>query len=1016
MTAHVHLLGRAAAQVGNERIDFLPDKRFQLLAFLAYSGAWVSREKLSYLFWPDTSTDHARHNLRQLLRRVQSLDWVSELDTERQRIRWNVTTDVAAFRTAVETGDEDDALRLFVGPLLSGLESDGAGEFSTWLAFEREHVQSRWRKMILGRAADRERAGQHERAIALLQSLLESDPLDEEVLQHFMRVATQAGKQATALNSFQVFSERLDRELGLEPAASTRQLAKLIRAGAPSAEAIAAGSTPLAVPASRAAPDKLPHVTTSFVGRVSELDEIVRKLEMQGCRLITLLGPGGVGKSRLALQAAHALSEGYGGQVYFVSLESLPSADFVPTNTAEALGLSLQGKDPAAAQIARFIAQRQMLIVLDNFEHVSDAAVLVSDLLGACPHLKMMVTSRERLKLTNEWLIPLEGLRYLDDDHLPQADASRLDAVQLFLARARQVQPNFEPTRETLPHVLRICRLVEGSPLGIELAASWVRAIPILEIAEEIEKNLDFLSSANRDGPERHQSLRATFEYSWSLSTEKEQEALRRLAVFVGGFTREAAAVVADTSTAILAALIDKSLLRLSPGGRYDRHSLLYSFMLEKLTETPAEQRIVVEKHSTYFFHFLDHQWRKLLGQQASEGLSAIAEDFENILLGWQQILDKRRVEEVLATLPILTFFFDARVRYRDGVMLFEQASSHFAGDSRQHARVLGNLHAGRAWLWLWLGDFEQALHLVAKALDLLESERGDWGFWLAHRTRGFVAFFTGHFEESASCWHEELIGLKDGGRFPIEADLLGRLALAYASVGDIEAANRYLDEALPLRPSLGKYTKLTFLLYAGFAELTLERPQSAQMLLREAEGVAHELGDVRYLPHLTYGLGLGSLELGSYTEAREHFRNGLTLAEANDDLLAECWACILLGRACLVQGEHGDARDHLFRGVRAAHTYGFAPTLRYAMVAVAELEAREGRTQEAAECLEAVIGQPASDFLALNYAHKVLGLFPNVPEASNIEEKDATILQDLVEAFLSRQAPRSNSDPSVVS
>lgn len=965
MTLRVHLLGGAGAELGSARIAFLPDKRFQFLAFLAYAGDWVSREKLSYLFWPDTSTEQARHNLRQLLRRVQALGWVRGLEAERQRIRWLVPTDLNAFRAALEAGKEREALEHYRGPLLEGLESDDGSEFGAWLAFEREHLQARWRRVVLDRAADLERTGQHAQAADWLFELLERDPLDEAVLQGYLRVSSLAGRQLAALKAYQAFAERLERELGLEPTTTTQQLAQAIREAAPNPETVTSAT---------AASGGLPRAATAFVGRALELGELERVLSAKDCRLLSILGLGGIGKTRLALQAAQALSGDCGGRVHFVALETLPSADLLPVSIAESLGLSLQGKDPPLAQVARYLGPEPTLLVLDNFESVLDGAALVSDLLEACPGLKVIVTSREHLRLVEEWLFPIDGLLYAKNSQLSLEDASALDAVQLFLGRARQVQPGFALGRETLPHILRICQLVGGSPLGLELAATWVRAFPVAEIARELEHSLDFLASSSRNRPERHHSLRATFEYSWGLLSAREQAAARRLSIFVGGFTREAAAVVADVPVTVLAALLDKSLLRVSAQGRYDAHPLVSQFLQEKLAERPAEQAEMKDKHGAYFQRVLEHQWQTLLGQQGSEGVAAIAEDFENIRLTWQLVLENGQVQDVLRTIPALTFFFDARVRYLEGIDLFEQASRSFGRDHPEHRRVRGNLRAAQAWLSLWLGRFEQALDLIPEASELLAPSGSDWGAWLLLRTRGFLAFFTGDFGEAARCWRDELAGLREESRLPVEAELLSRLALVYACLGEGATASSYLAEALSPRPKLGSHPRLTCLLYAGFAELTLGRAQAARTLLGESEALARALGDVRYSPHHAYGLGASALELGQVDEARSLCQRALELARANDDLLAKCWAQMFLGRVHLALGEPERARACLLPGVREAQARGFAPTVRYGLAAAAELRAAEGQADEAAAWLRAVLAHPADDHFAKAYARRLLG------------------------------------------
>jgi predicted ATPase/DNA-binding SARP family transcriptional activator/tetratricopeptide (TPR) repeat protein len=971
MTPHVHLLGGATAELGSARVDFLPDKRFQFLAVLAYSGTWMSREKLGFLFWPDVTTEHARHNLRQLLRRVQALGWVGSLEVERQRIRWPVSTDVSAVWEALAEGNPAEALKQCRGPLLDGLEGDDASEFGEWLSFERESLHTRLRGALLEQAANLERLNQHREAAQVLAALLERDPLDEAVLQDYLRVMAQTGQPLVALNSYQAFEKRLLHDLGLEPSTPTQQLAQALREAA--TEATSGASPTQHSPATSGASSHLPHPATSFIGRDAELGEITQLLTSQACRLVTILGPGGIGKTRLSLEVARALSHDYQGNVHFVALGALSSADHIPTTIAEALGVSLQGKDPPIAQISNWIASRATLVALDNFETVMNGAGYLSELLAACPSLKLIVTSRERLNLAEEWLFPIEGMRYASDQPLSVETARSLEAVQLFLARAQQVQPRFKLESETLPHVVKLCRMVEGSPLGIELAATWVRSLPPAEIAEEVEVNLDFLASSSRNIPARHHSLRATFEYSWSLLGPREQQAVRRLSIFAGGFTREAAAVVTDTPSAVLLALHDKSLLRVAQDGRYDSHPLIAHFSREKLAQHPAEHTSIKQKHETYFRHFLDHQAQKLLGLHPREGVAAIAKDLENIRLAWQRALEERRANDLLEAIPTLTFFFDAEVRDLEGIALFERASRAFDEQNPHHHKVLGRLAVAQAWPNLWRGQFVEALHLIQRALPLLHPDRGEWGIWLALRAQGFIAFFTGNFEDASRCWSEELTSLREGGRNHLEAEVLSRLALAHAWKGDLDAASAHLRGALAQKAKLGRYLNLTCLLYGGYAELAMERWPQAWALFSEAQERALALGDVRYLPHLANGLGLSALELGRLADAKTLCQKGLDLAENCNDTLAKCWAKLFLGRVYLALGEPERARGHLEAGLREASDLGSAPTLRYGLCAFAELAAKEGRLEPAARWLGAVRGHAASDQFAQVYAQKVM-------------------------------------------
>ncbi|MDQ3399235.1 MAG: AAA family ATPase, partial [Deinococcota bacterium] len=684
-----------------EQISFAPDKRYRLLAYLAYSGDWVSRDRAAFLFWPDTDDHSAKQNLRGLLKRVRALTWLTGLEADAHRLRWQVETDVAAFKQAVEEARLDEAVSLYTGVLLEGIEGDEATEFSSWLAVEREHLHASWRDALLRSVRELEALGRHEEAARLLRRLLDEDALDEEALRAYMMAAAQAGQQEKALQSYYDFARRLKDELDLEPTVITRQFKEAIQR-ADIASFKQASSAPVSTATVKPDPlpiPSLPSPRTSFVGRDLELAEIVHLLAKPDCRLLTLTGAGGIGKTRLALQAAQELTGRYRHGVYFVSLEALTSVDAIPWSIATALDLRAQGEQKPLALITQYLRDKQVLLVLDNYENLREGALLVSDLIEGCPGLDTLVTSREPLSLEEEWLLPLAGLAYPKED-LTVEKAYAYDALQLFVQRAQRVSPHFALTQEDLPAILKICRLVEGFPLGLELAAVWVRAMPVGQIAEEIEENLDFLTSSTRNVAERHKSIRAAFEHSWKLLTPKEQEILRKLSVFRGGFTREAAAVVAEAPIAVLAALLDKSLVRVSSSGRYDRHPLLYQYTQEKLAEHQEERAETQEKHGTTYLHFLrewgehihdlqfdalsmvqsaNQEWGEHIhdlqfSPKQTQALRAIGGELENILTAWSWAIAEKRVEELREAMEPLRKFFRMQDRRDEGAEVFAQA------------------------------------------------------------------------------------------------------------------------------------------------------------------------------------------------------------------------------------------------------------------------------------------------------------------------------------------------------
>jgi len=390
----------------------------------------------------------------------------------------------------------------------------------------------------------------------------------------------------------------------------------------------------------------LPIPATSFVGRSHELTRIADLLADPNCRLLTLLGPGGIGKTRLALQAAADQSSFTDG-TFFVHLTPVSAPDLIPSATASALQITFFDSSALRRQLADYLREKHLLLVMDNFEHLLEGLDLLIDLLQAAPHVKFLVTSRERLNIQEEWVLALEGLSFPEGED--SAPLESYSAIQLFAQRARQVQVNFSLS-ENDSAVRKICQQVEGMPLGIELAATWLRAMSPQQIVAHMESDLGFLTTPLRNVAERHRSLYRVFEQSWKLLSTNEQNVLMRLSIF-RGFNLEAAEQVAGASLAILAGLTDKSLIRINRNGRYDLHELLRQFAEEQLKTAEAAEA-TRSAHSDYYLRFVAQRDEDIKGRRQQVGLHEIRTDLENIRAGWRWAVDHQQY--ALITTPVL--------------------------------------------------------------------------------------------------------------------------------------------------------------------------------------------------------------------------------------------------------------------------------------------------------------------------------------------------------------------------
>jgi predicted ATPase/DNA-binding SARP family transcriptional activator len=969
---YVWLFGSARAALGSSRVNFAPEKRYQLLAYLAYSQDWVSRERLAYLFWPDTETHKAQQNLRQLLKRVRSLCWLSNFETNEHKVRWLIDTDVSSFRQAFEENHLDEALLLYEGPLLSGMESDEKGEFSNWLELERTHLHSLWRETLFKRVQTLQATGNDSQAASLLTKLLTQDALDEEALVTYLQTTSRAGQGQQGLRAYREFKTRLHHELGLEPTSTTQRLAETLEKS--DSAILTLPQPPLTV--TKPLPVSLPAPTTSFIGRELELAEIAHLLSKPECRLLTLTGPGGIGKTRLALRAAEELAPRYQDRIYFAFLDSLSTSDAIASRLAQALGFTLTGSDDPLTQVIRFIGEKHLLLVLDNFEHLLDGVSLISQMLERCPKLELLITSRERLNLAQEWLLSVAGLPYPTNSK----EALTSDAVTLFLQRAQQVQPTFTAQEQDLPHLLELCRLVGGSPLAIELSAVWVRMMSVVDIARDLETSLDLLTTSLRNVPERQQSIRATFEHSWSLLTSREQEGLRKLSTFRGGFTREAAAVVAETSIALLAALVDKSLLRFTANSRYDFHPLVYQFVEEKFAQQPEEQARTKAKYGEYFYTLVSRVEKDIFKKSA---LDTLEDEFENIRAALDY-LTARRPKDASGILDTLSTFFDVCGRYEEGKKLFGKVIASLDKTNPAHHRALGSACVGQSWSYLQLGCYEDSQRMAERGLSFVSLAEAPMTFLLGYNTLAAAASSLGNFTESlrqregATEWIQII---KEKAYLP--ADLADTIlavnihnsAFVETALGRYADAQRHFQEALFLNERLGNIApRADNLIDLGHVTLLMGKPSEALSLLQEGLELARNLGMQGVVIFGQTYVVAAHLELGNSEEAFTLALDAWRSAEEFEIPPAKLETLLVLGKIMTQRKDYAQAREWFRQGLEMAWTTRETPKLLAVLVGFAKLQLEQGETEKAIHLLALVSHHPKAEYRFRNEAQELLG------------------------------------------
>ncbi|WP_216324503.1 ATP-binding protein [Deinococcus aestuarii] len=974
--------------LGGLRLQDSPRQQPKLLLLLAYLSLEGPKERahLHHLFWPNAAD--AANSLRVALRRLRA-GAPDTFTAQGARVAACVPTDAHELLAASEAGQPERVVELYRGRFLEGLDlEDPSAELEEWVYRTREVLAARVRVALLAlgeAAASRGQGGlavRHAETAYLLPGAPE--PEAEELRRLYLLLRPGHSPYAAEVRRE---AERYGVALP-QPEEARRAV--------PRPETV-----PSPLPALPPVRSQLPTFGTSFVGREDEVREIERLMLDPACRLLTVVGLGGMGKTRLAVQAAGTLRESgaFPGGVICVNLAPVTNPANLISAVAEALGLSLQGPEEPFRQVARLLAPLRLLLVLDNFEHLVGMTGGLVTLLEACPHLKLLVTSRERLNVQEEWVLPLEGLCPTGrpapgEDH---------PGVQLFTVRARRGGLRFTLTPQTLPDVLELCRLVHGSPLAIELAATWTRVLPVGEVLAELRRSLDFLVDVGGRGPARHASLRAVFEHSWRLLGEREQGVLARLSVFRSPFRREAAAEVAGASLPLLAALMDKSLLLAVPGGRYGRHPLLYDYTAEKLAERPAEQAEVQEAHARYFLRLLAGSEGTLAGPGQRAALRDLEADFENLRAAWDWAAAGGEFTALRGAARVLQVFFARTGRYREGIEFLGQTAAHLGADPAADPVTLGELLIHQAELALSLGALPEAGTLVERGLHLVGDASG-WATVAGLRALGVIERRRGRYAEARGYW-ERALELAEAAHDPAAAHLWNLRGIAEQWLGHHKEAEHCYERALHLSRERGHLTETARVLNnLGGLLIFCGRLEEARAVLEQGLETARELVSPLEITHFLNNLAFVAGRLGHYRPAEDYAGEALALARSTDRRPLEADVLETLGRIKLGQGQLAEAHALFVRSLSAAWPAREWPVMLHDLEGMAEVSARQHEEAQAIFLLRLVIRHPAaSGWLATQAREALAQLVTSVPEAQagteedNVEKQLLTAVQEII-------------------
>lgn len=963
----LHFLGAPRIERDGRPVAIGHNKAVALLVYLAVTQQYHTREALTTLLWPDNDPTSARGEVRRMIWALNKSLGKEWLTVDRESVALlaqpDLWLDVNHFRHLLRAGQAHDhpaclealtkAVALVRGDFLAGFTLPDSPEFDTWQRFETESLRrelaAALERLVLFYQANGP-AGS-EQAIGYARQWVALDPLQEQAHRQLMQLYARAGQLTAALRQYQLCTQALADELGIEPSSETTTLYEAIKLNRlpplspvdiqPAKPVTPADefslSRPSTSPASSLSTDRLETVAprrptlpvqpTPFIGRRQEMKTVGELLLREDARLVTLTGVGGTGKTRLALQVAASLRDGFEDGVYFLPLADLSDPSLVLPTIAKQLGVHEGGSQPLLEILKNSLRDKHVLLILDNFEHVLKAGPIIAELLSAASRLKVLVTSRALLQLRGEreYMVPPLQLPALTQVLSLQL-VEQYEAIQLFVERAQTAQADFTLTDENAVAVAKICYWLDGLPLAIELAAARIKLLPPPFLLIRLDSRLKLLTGGAHDLPARQQTLRSTIDWSYSLLTEVEQTLFARLAVFVGGFTLSTAEVICnldsplagateqglDVLEGVMSLLNNSLLIQQATSDSQPRFRMLETireYALERLAER-GETEILRQRHTHYFRAWVENFALQFF-PNTGLWLNLVEEEYDNLraVLSWS-VLDAERAELGAGLVGNLYWFWYQHGYLSEGRNWCEWLMPLIPETSRTVGRA--SVLMGSGSLAMWRGDLEQAVT------------------WL---------------DESVAIWRELQ---NDRG---LAFTLIGR-GVGALSQGHVAAAQQLLTESLALGRRLNhRWLIADSLLNLGGVAVAQRDYPTARARLEEATAVA-KMGDDRWLVADTLNnLGEVARVQGDYEQARRSYEESRSLYRETAHKPDVARSLHSLGYVALHQGDP-DQAERYFRESLAI--FRELDSKRGIVECLAGLAAVRGRTPEAARLLAA--------------------------------------------------------------
>jgi predicted ATPase/DNA-binding SARP family transcriptional activator len=945
----IRTLGGFSLWKDGEAIQDLGSRKAEaILVYVAVTGQPLPRSVIAALLWPEDSERHALTSLRVALAALRrALSEYLEVTREAVGIKpgAEIYLDVSALEEKLMGEQVEQALEIYRGDFLAGFNLRDSLEFEDWRRLQAERQRQLLTRGLHTTILDALDTEEYKKGLFLVQRLIALDPLDEWAYRQCMLLHVLDGQRGLSLEQYEQCRAILQAELGVEPSPETKQLR----------QQIIQGTQPL-YSKTVLPPHNLPTPQTSFIGREKELAQIASLLRDPACRLLTLVGPGGIGKTRLALQAASKVLRSFPDGVYFISLETLSLADYMVPAIASALQFNIDlfinpELDPKY-QLFNFLRNKTCLLIFDGSEHLLAGVGLMAEILSNAPRLKILVTSRQKLELAGEWLFPVMGLPVLQSS--PGAALEQASALQLFYERARQANTGFQPCTMDQEGAAYLCQLVEGIPLGIELAAAWTPLLPPQEIAVEIQKNLDFLTTDARDVPEKHHSLRAVFDSSWRLLDDAQRQVLCRLAVFKGDFDYNAAQQIAGLSLAQLSTLVAKSLLTNERSGRFHLHALLRRYAYEKLEYHPSERESVHENHCQYYIDFVLQREKDLASGRMYIARDEIRPELDNLraAVKWASVHwpmeQMRKLLVVLSSFYVIHGWYEGKDAFHDLARARRDSLS-----SRDISDVLSDpvylsVRAHQAFFLCNMGQSKESDEISQECLQPLQELGFNLELSECIQNLGVNASFRGEYKRAIEFLESAILIGRDCNFFAWPTYLLW-LGHTYWLQGEYRRGMDHLEKAYELfRRQENSWGMAFALSKMGLLADGLEQFADAMTFHRKALTIFEQINNPAGKAYVLSRMCMTAYFQDDFAQAIQF---GLQ-AYQMFDTLGHSWGLITslsrLGFAYLGSGDLEKARENFNTSLVQSRQNDMTPQVLYALAGLACVLAQEGEEGKA--------------------------------------------------------------------